>query len=226
MEKNRNSNLKPITVLLCLCVLLVHATLFGQQKLQFGMSAALDFTMLSSNGPVHPRPGGAIHAVSSLTLLEKLSLQASLGYAIRPYHVQEDGLILESDIDPLQGVVSSSSLIYKGTYHEFQLPLLLKLHLQSTRRGPYIGAGPMVGVAFGHSGKGELHLGNGTNVPLADLSYRTEPKIALQACLGHRMPLTAVHDLSLELYGNVYSGMFFLVPARTYTAGIRAGLWL
>ncbi|MFN8397876.1 MAG: porin family protein [Bacteroidia bacterium] len=226
MEKRQKSFWKQFAFLLCISAILIPAGLSAQGKLQFGVNAGLDFTMLTGVGEVHPRPGFSVHGVSSLTIIEKLSLQASLGYAFRPYHLQADEIILSTDIDPNQGVISTSRLVVDGSYHEFQLPVLLKFHLQSTHKGPYIGAGPMVALAVGHSGSGELIRGNGSVEQVSNVGYRPEPKVALQACLGHRMPLTPATDLSVELYGNAYANWFFLAPARNLTAGARVGLWL
>lgn len=226
MEKRQKSLWKQFAFLLCISAILIPAGLSAQGKLQFGVNAGLDFNMLTGVGEVNPRPGFSVHGVSSLSMTNKFSLQASLGYAFRPYHLQADEIILSTDIDSVQGVISSSRLVVDGSYHEFQLPVLLKFHLLSTHKGPYIGAGPMVGLAVGHSGSGELIRGDGNVEQVSDVRYRPEPKLALQACLGHRMSLTPSTDLSIELYGNAYAGKFFLAPARNYTAGARVGLWL
>ena len=226
MKENQKSRLKTIIFLVGLLGLILPMQVSAQGKLQFGASAGLDFTMLAGTGQVHPRAGFSFQGVSSLTLMEKLSLQGSLGYAFRPYHLEATALIFPSDVSPLPGNASSAVLDIKGSYHEFHLPILLKFHLQSTQKGPYIGAGPMAGVAIGHTGRGVLRREDGSTDNVDNLSYRAEPRLALQAVIGHRLPLTAVTDLSVELYGNAYAGQFFLAPAKNYTAGARVGLWL
>lgn len=226
MKKIQNFVSGKIALILGWIAILSPLTSSAQGSIEFGANASLDFTMLTGVGPAHPSAGFAVQGMSSLALAKRFSLQASLGYAYRSYFLEMNEIILPPDISPTQGIVSSSSLIYKGSYHEIQLPVLFKFHLKSTNSGPYLGAGPMVGVAGGHSGRGVLHQGNGVTEDLVDVSYRAEPRLALQACIGQRMALGSANSLSVELYGNAYAGEFFLAPARNFSAGLRVGLWL
>jgi hypothetical protein len=204
-------------------------TTYSGPRINFGVDAAIDFHFLLADATFssgkEPQIGFSTRGWASIWLRDKLALQVGLGYALRRNDISMDSVILSSDINPLTGVVTYSTIDQDIAMHEIQLPVLLRYRFSSSEYGLYAAGGPFLGwVILGHS-SGVVYAGNGTTESLNGYSFRQGLDPGLQACLGKTLRLGSAARMGVEGYGNIYAGKMRMVPARPCVAGLRLRYW-
>jgi hypothetical protein len=222
------SLMKTLGITMFLALLSISAS--AQLRPLWSVTASVEADeLILDDGFDHHAPaaiGFAVNAFASQGFGKHFVLRLGLGYANKGVHRYADGLIMEYDISPSNGVIGSSTLEEKSRFHEIQMPVLFQYHLQSMKQGIFWGLGPMP----------TYFVANKVNIDIASTTGAHENfnsaikgqmfNLAVQGCIGYQIPLPSERSLGLEAYGNWYANQYYVWPARMVNLGLRAGITL
>lgn len=132
-------------------------------KIDFGFYVLPEMNGLTTANPVgtetaHSKFGFSAGLNLEIRLTPKISLRTGLGYGFKNYNHLHEGLIVNSDINPQNGIQSVSRIESSITHSELQLPLLFQYKLNPN---VFYTLGLELNTSFADKSERMIYYGNG-----------------------------------------------------------------
>lgn len=134
---------------------------------------------------------------------ERWSLNSGIGFGVKRYNLQQSNLIFNSDINPQNGITTSSSIESNLLYFDVFVPIIVRYHIPSN---VLFSTGFNFNYFFADHSKQTIFLGNG-NIEGNNLESEQNAKISYELGIGYNFQKT---DFSIELVSNFYLNEYLL----------------
>lgn len=182
-----------------------------EQKFHFGAYAGINATsgkakdaIFTQNGitsKIVPGYGFDLGLIGQYALSKILSLELAPGYSQQSLSVEVDGIVFGSDIDPVLGIISSSSLTSNLTMNSINLPFYARFQVLDERLSIFSGA--EYHFIFNGNSETKTILGNGT-VTTSGGGYLASSNASIPLGLGWKFKLKNDLSLGFDLKANYY----------------------
>lgn len=220
--------MKTTLIILSLCFSL---TVFAQstlsdRKIQFGFSLSPEFNDLKVSNvlgqeSVAPKIGLSAGLNVAFHLSNKISLRTGFGYGFKHYNHTHAGLIFGTDLNPITGVNTTTTVESKIAFSELQFPLVLQYELKENKI--FIAGGMEITQPFANQSERTVYYGNGTIEVLSNPS-QNELNFAPVLSLGYLIPVTDQLCISIEPMFKYYLKTYIISGSNLFNYGLRTSI--
>jgi len=155
-------------------------------------------------------------------LTEQISFRFGLGMAQRRFERTQKNLVFASDIDPINGVTSTSDIVISGSYLNFHAPI----DLLYSPNGDNLFFACGAEVAYQEPQtllQSRIVLSNGNKEESASRKSGVI-NLGLRIGMGYRFPISERIYISSEGYLKYYFKEFLIEKSPPYNLGLRFGV--
>jgi hypothetical protein len=217
--------MKTTLFILSLCFSL---TVFAQstltvRKIQFGLSLSPEFNDLKVGNlvgqeSVAPKIGVSAGLNVAFHLSHQISLRTGLGYGFKHFNHTQTGLIFGTDLNPITGVNTTSTIESKVSFSEFQIPFVFQYELKENKI--LIAGGLECTRPFANQSERTVYYGNGTTEVLSNPT-QNELNFAPVLSLGYLLPVTDQLSISIEPMFKYYLKTYIIAGSNLFNYGLR-----
>jgi hypothetical protein len=211
---------------LCFSLTIFAQSNLSDRKIQFGFSLTPEFNDLKVSNllgqeSVAPRIGVSTGLNVAFHLSNKISLRTGLGYGFKNYNHTQTGLIFSSDLNPITGVNTTSSIESKVSFRELQIPLVFQYELKENKFS--ISVGMEITQPITNQSERIVYYGNGTTDILPNPT-QNGLNFAPVLSLGYLLPLTDQLSISIEPMFKYYLKDYIISGSNLMNYGLRTTL--
>ncbi|MEY4861047.1 MAG: hypothetical protein RL751_578 [Bacteroidota bacterium] len=214
---------------LFILALFFSLTVFAQstlpdRKIDFGFSLSPEFNNLKVGNvvgqeSVAPKIGLSAGLNVAFRLSHKSSLRTGLGYGFKHYNHTHAGLIFGTDLNPITGVNTTSTLESKVSFSEFQIPLVFQYELKENKI--FIAGGLECTLPFANHSERTVYYGNGTTEVLPNPTQNAL-NFAPVFSLGYLLPVSDQLSISIEPMFKYYLKTYIIEGSNLFNYGLRS----
>lgn len=148
------------------------------------------------------------------------SFRTGLGIGFKNFKQTRTGLIFNSDIDPILGVISESKMDVNYALREFQLPLIFQYKFSENF---FFTAGCELNYTFRLKTSHKIFYGNGEEETSTHTTNKSINPFNVSPMLsfGYIIPFENQSDILLEPMFKIYAIDFEHADSRMYNAGLK-----
>ena len=208
---------------LCFSLTVFAQSTLSDRKIQFGFSLSPEFNDLKVSNlvgqeSVAPKMGVSAGLNVSFHISNKFSLRTGLGYGFKHYSHTQTGLIFGTDLNPITGVNTTTTVESNVSFSEFQIPLVFQYELKENKI--IIAGGMEITKPFANQSERTVYYGNGTTDMLANPT-ENGLNFAPVLSLGYLLPVTDQLSISIEPMFKYYLKTYIIAGSNLFNYGLR-----
>jgi hypothetical protein len=208
---------------LCFSLTVFAQSTLSDRKIQFGFSLSQEFNDLKVGNlvgqeSVAPKIGVSAGLNVAFRLSNQISLRTGLGYGFKHYNHTHAGLIFGTDLNPITGVNTTTTVESNVSFSEFQIPLVFQYELKENKI--IIAGGMEITKPFANQSERTVYYGNGTTDMLANPT-ENGLNFAPVLSLGYLLPVTDQLSISIEPMFKYYLKTYIIAGSNLFNYGLR-----
>jgi hypothetical protein len=208
---------------LCFSLTVFTQSTLTDRNIQFGFSLSPEFNNLKVGNvlgqeSVAPKIGVSAGLNVAFRLSHQISLRSGLGYGFKHYNHTHAGLIFGTDLNPITGVNTTTTVESNVSFSEFQIPLVFQYELKENKI--FIAGGLECTIPFANQSERTVYYGNGTTDMLANPT-QNGLNFAPVLSLGYLLPVTEQLSLSIEPMFKYYLKTYIIAGSNLFNYGLR-----
>ncbi len=208
---------------ICFSLTVFAQSTLSDRKIQFGFSLSPEFNDLKVSNlvgqeSVAPKIGVSAGLNVAFRLSNQISLRTGLGYGFKHYNHTHAGLIFGTDLNPITGVNTTTTVESNVSFSEFQIPLVFQYELKENKI--IIAGGMEITKPFANQSERTVYYGNGTTDMLANPT-ENGLNFAPVLSLGYLLPVTDQLSISIEPMFKYYLKTYIIAGSNLFNYGLR-----
>jgi hypothetical protein len=208
---------------ICFSLTVFAQSTLSDRKIQFGFSLSPEFndlkvSKLVGQESVAPKIGVSAGLNVAFRLSNQISLRTGLGYGFKHYNHTHAGLIFGTDLNPITGVNTTTTVESNVSFSEFQIPLVFQYELKENKI--IIAGGMEITKPFANQSERTVYYGNGTTDMLANPT-ENGLNFAPVLSLGYLLPVTDQLSISIEPMFKYYLKTYIIAGSNLFNYGLR-----
>ncbi len=208
---------------ICFSLTVFAQSTLSDRKIQFGFSLSPEFNDLKVSNlvgqeSVAPKIGVSAGLNVAFRLSNQISLRTGLGYGFKHYNHTHAGLIFGTDLNPITGVNTTTTVESNVSFSEFQIPLVFQYELKENKI--IIAGGMEITKPFANQSERTVYYGNGTTDMLANPT-ENGLNFAPVLSLVYLLPVTAQLSISIEPMFKYYLKTYIIAGSNLFNYGLR-----
>jgi hypothetical protein len=207
----------------CFSLTVFAQSTLSDRKIRFGFSLSPEFNDLKVGNvlgqeSVAPKMGLSAGLNVAFHLSNKISLRTGLGYGFKHYNHTHAGLIFGTDLNPITGVNTTTTVESKVGFSELQIPLVFQYELKENKI--FIAGGMEITKPFANQSERTVYYGNGTTDVLSNPT-QNGLNFAPVFSIGYLLPVTDQLSISIEPMFKYYLKTYIIAGSNLFNYGLR-----
>ena len=216
-----------ISIFITWVLLLYPKVIFAQEnkpnnKFTFDISVTPELNVLLVDERLQQRSKTRFGLSSSFNLKYRLSknwiFRTGVGYGIKRYDYIKDDFKF-AILDPVKGFISTSEIVTKFSFAEFQLPIMFQMDIADHKY--FISSGIELIRFLKNTSKSTLYHDNGDREELSDISNKAMSNFAVVLGLGYNLKIPNTFKASIEPILKLYYKEYIIEHSQLCNLGLR-----